>query len=151
MAIIEDCIFPVDNPPSALSTYDFLVNKIGQLNGRSGREFKINVAERVLRSILGSDVIARAAIDNVPCDGKLRVIESVGGSEMEFLKAQFTARGCSYGVINLRSFGEKPGVDLRELDRDPNACTLWLAWDDKEDVANFLELVTLLLPDSDKR
>lgn len=123
--------------PTAFALDSFLKDKIGTHLGLSGREFKIRVAEKVIVPILGRKALVSAMFKDLPQDGGIKIIESIGGEELGLITDYLNDYDDEYGIINLRHIDEQPGVDIRELAPDILSHTIWLSRVDWTDLSNF--------------
>jgi hypothetical protein len=82
----------------------------------SMREFLIYVAENLLTKTFGRGIFALGIKNQIEtCPSNLVIIETIGGKEYYELNNCFSDTEYNKININIRSYTEKPGIDIREL------------------------------------
>lgn len=123
----------------------FLKDKEGTHLGKDGRDFKITMAEKVIVPILGRQTLVNTVFKDIPQDGGVKIIESIGGEELSLIIQYLDDNHDQYGIINLRHVDEQPGVDIRQLAPQILSHTIWLTRVDWIDLSNFQTAIDLFI------
>jgi hypothetical protein len=110
------------------------------------RDFLITIAEKALVKVFTRNIFAAAIKNKLDSYSPVVVIETIGGEEYEcFLKEFEDAKKYQIFNLNIRSFDEKKGVDIRKL--LPNSYDLWNNKDTEDELKKtILEFLNSIKP-----